>query len=327
MSDFKNPQAKLKIAEIEAMTPETMVENDIVADKFVMLFNNIHGTKDGEMFYHKEKFNFLKIISETPALQTCSKISLYGVFLDIAVNGLSLDNTGGRSHCYVIKRKAKTGKKENGRDVYEDRASLMISGYGELVMRQRAGQVKYVDNPVIIYENDFFQPSLSNGQKVVSYKGEFPRTSNKIVGAFIRIVRTDNSVDFEWLLESDIERLKGYSEKGNSYWDNDKKKMVKGDANALYSSANGGIDPGFLEAKMIKHAFDAYPKVRTGNFTALETQEPAMPALDYGIEEAEEQPAIEASEEESFEDAIVVTESDAPQPTVNPEVKPKEETF
>jgi hypothetical protein len=325
MNEIRNPQAKLKIAEIEAMTPATMVENDIVADKFVMLFNNIHGTKDGEMFYHKEKFNFLKIISETPALQTCSKISLYGVFLDIAVNGLSLDNTGGRSHCYVIKRKAKSGKKdEKGRDLYEDRASLMISGYGELVMRQRAGQVKYVDNPVIIYENDHFQPSFTNGQKMVSYRGEFPRTSNKIVGAFIRIVRTDNSVDFEWLLESDIDRLKAYSAKGNSYWDNDKKKMVAGDANALYSSANGGVDPGFLEAKMIKHAFDAYPKVRTGNFTAFETQEPAVPALDYGIEDIEAHPALPASAEENdFENAEVVTESDAPQV----EQEPKEETF
>lgn len=320
--ELTNPKAKLKIAEIEAMTPATMVENDIVADKFVTLFNNIHGTKDGEMFYHKEKFNFLKIISETPALQQCSKMSLYGVFLDIAVNGLSLDSTGGRSHCYVIKRKAKTGRKDNGRDVYEDRASLMVSGYGELVMRQRAGQVKYVDNPVVIYENDYFQPALVNGQKIVNYKGEFPRTSNKVVGAFIRIVRTDNSVDFEWLLESDIDRLKAYSEKGNSYWDNEKKKMVTGDANALYSSQGGGIDPGFLEAKMIKHAFDAYPKVRTGNFTALETQEPTGPALDYGIEDTEEEVPPTSHEEESFENAEVVTESDAPQEAKQ---EPKEE--
>ncbi len=318
MSEFKNPVAKLKIAEIEAMTPSVMVENDVVEDKFVQLFNNIHGVKDGQMFYEKEKHSFIKLITETPALQQCSRFSLFCIFLDIAVNGLSLDNTGGRPLCYVISRNTKTGRKDNGRDVYEKRANLMISGYGELVMRQRAGQLKYVDNPVIIYEGDYFEPSLVNGKKVVSYKGVNPRVSNRIVGAFIRIVRNDGSEDFSWMLESDIDRLKRYSEKGNSYWDADKKKMVTGDANALYSSHGGGVDPGFLEAKMIKHAFDAYPKVRTGNFTALETQEQPQ-AIDYGVEEESDEPT--AIEERSFDEAQVITE------TETPVVKPNDEIF
>ena len=96
------------------------------------------------------------------------------------------------------------------------------------------------------------------------------------------------------MMEGDIERLKHYSEKANSRYDQQARKRVLGDANALYTSNGGGIDPGFLENKMIKHAFDAYPKVRTGKFTVFETQEEPQ-EIDYGfnVEEipTEPQPA------------------------------------
>ena len=52
----------------------------------------------------------------------------------------------------------------------------------------------------------------------------------------------------------------------------------------LYTSSEGGIDPGFLESKLIKHAFDGYPKVRTGQFSSFETQEEPQ-EIDYGLEE------------------------------------------
>ena len=37
---------------------------------------------------------------------------------------------------------------------------------------------------------------------------------------------------------------------------------------------------------MIKHAFDAYPKVRTGNYTSMETQQ-EEPVVDYGLVDEE----------------------------------------
>ena len=39
-----------------------------------------------------------------------------------------------------------------------------------------------------------------------------------------------------------------------------------------------------MESKLIKHAFDGYPKVRTGKFTIFETQEDPQD-IDYGVEE------------------------------------------
>lgn len=99
-------------------------------------------------------------------------------------------------------------------------------------------------------EGDIFKPKLNaNGEKIVEWEKKIPNASTKIIGCFIRIVKTNGAVDYEWMLEDDIERLKGFSKRNN-----------KGSgANALYSSHNGGVDPGFLRTKMIKHAFKAYP--------------------------------------------------------------------
>lgn len=277
---------QIRVEELNALPADKIVENANVEAKFTMMYNNIWGTTSGEQIYHKEVFNFQKLLLENPNLAQCSKMSLFGCFLDMAVNGLSLDPTG-RPHCYLIPRRVKTGyKDEKGSDIYEARASVSITGYGELMMRLRSGQIKYADNPVIVYEGDTFRAELDRGRKVISYSAAIPRKSTKVIGAFIRIVRADGSEDYQWLLEGDIDRLKGFSEKANKKWDNNLKRYVNGDANALYSSNNGQIDPGFLENKMIKHAFDAYPKVRIGKFTNLETEQDQHD-IDYGLEYSE----------------------------------------
>ena len=243
-------QIQLKVEEISKLQPLQIAEYSPVEQKFITMYNAIWGTTVGIQVYEKEKFNFNKILQENPTLQQCTPVSLFGCFLDMAVNGLSLDPTG-RPHCYILPRKVKTGyKDERGYDIYENRASVNITGYGELTIRMRAGQIKYVDNPVIVYEGDTFSPCLDNGVKRIKYAAACPRTSTKVIAAFIRIVRNDGSEDYQWMMEGDIERLKHYSEKANSRYDQQARKRVLGDANALYTSNGGGIDPGFLENKI-----------------------------------------------------------------------------
>ena len=276
---------QVKLEDLNSLPATKIVENENVEKKFIQMYNAIWGSQMGEQVYHKEVFNFQKLLRESPAVAECSKMSLYGCFLDMAVNGLSLDNTS-HPHCYLIPRNVKTGHKdESGRDVYEKRASVSVTGYGELMMRMRAGQIRYADNPVIVYEGDIFSISLDNGIKKITYSAAIPRKSNKVIGAFIRIVRCDGSEDYQWLLEGDIQRLAKFSAKNNSYYKNGQR--VEGKANDLYYSQDGGIDPGFLENKMIKHAFDAYPKVRTGQYTIMQSQEEDA-VIDYGIETGEE---------------------------------------
>lgn len=271
---------QIKVEELNALPATKIVENEGVQSKFIQMYNAIWGSQMGEQIYHKEVFNFQKVLRENPAVAECSKMSLFGCFLDMAVNGLSLDNTS-HPHCYLIPRNVKTGHKdERGYEIYEKRASVSVTGYGELTMRMRAGQIRYADNPVIVYEGDIFSISLDNGVKKITYSAAIPRKSSNVIGAFIRIVRCDGSEDYQWLLEGDIQRLAKFSAKNNSYYKNGQR--VEGKANELYSSNNGGIDPGFLENKMIKHAFDAYPKVRTGKFTVMATDQ-EEDVIDYGI--------------------------------------------
>lgn len=278
-------QVQIKVTELNQLNPLMIAEDNRVEQKFVQMYNAIWGTDQGLQIYEKEKFNFGKILLDKPELQRCTPLSLYGCFLDIAVNGLSLDPTG-RPHCYILPRSTKTGyKDQQGNDIYELRAYLSISGYGELVMRQRAGQVRYVDNPVVCYEGDIFSPGLIDGTKTVTYQAACPRKSNKVIGGFLRIVRPDGTIDWSWMMEGDIKRLETYSEKNNKRW-NPQTRQKEGKANALYSSNNGSIDPGFLESKLIKHAFDGYPKVRTGKFTVFETQEETQD-IDYGLDEVQ----------------------------------------
>ena len=149
-----------------------------------------------------------------------------------------------------------------------------LSPYGELALRIKAGQILYADRPVVVYEGDQFQPSVNDkGQKIVQYKTNVPRTSSKIIGSFIRLVRPDGSFDFYWMLPEDVDRLKAFSEKKNK----------TSGSNALYSSCNGEIDPGFLEAKTIKHSFKTFPTIRLGNFSRLQKDE--TQATDYGLGE------------------------------------------
>lgn len=305
---------QIKVDELNSLSPSKIVENKNVEQKFIQIYNSVWGSDQGVQLYHKETFNFQKLLYDNPALAECSNISLYGCFLDMAVNGLSLDPTG-KPHCYLIPRNTKSGRKDQyGKDIYEKRASVSVTGYGELVMRMRAGQIKYADNPVVVYEGDVFQPALENGKKVITYRADSNRSSTKIIGAFIRIVRNDGSEDYQWMLKPDIERLKGFSERANGRWDNNQRKRVAGDANELYTSNDGQIDPGFLENKMIKHAFDAYPKVRIGKYTQMETVEEKETVIDYGIEDTDAEVVDngfdEPTNEPTTEPTVIVQQSD-----------------
>lgn len=258
-------------------TPAAEVANlPFVEEKFIKLMQHIQRVPKNvaESVFHAEKFHFLKRINENADLRACEPLSLYGVFIDVAVNGLSLDPT--KNLVYVIPNNVNVGTKES--PIWAKRAALSISPQGELAIRQRDGQIKYADNVVIVYEGDEFQPGTdAAGNKTVHYKLNVSH-STVIIGAYIRIVRVDGSVDFQWMLKADIDRLAGYSERKN-----------KGKVNALYTSNNGQIDSGFLAAKMIKHAFKAYPKARIGgSFAQLETDKIELTEEEiYGLDTKE----------------------------------------
>lgn len=218
-----------------------------IADRFKSLYGIIHPGAKADIFYEAEKFHFMKLIQENKMLQDCSKLSLYGCFMDVAVNGLSFDPSF--KHLYLVPFNVNAGTKQQPK--WEKRVQLQISGYGELLLRQKQGQIKYADNPVLVYEDDEFSYGTRNGRTFIDHVGKLPRTSDKIIACYLRIVRIDGSVDFKILTEDDMNRFRRFSKDSET--------------SKAWNEGLGGM----WMAKCIKHAFKNYPKVRTGEFSQL----------------------------------------------------------
>lgn len=307
--------------ELQTMQPTTVIRDERVRSQFISVYNSIWGD-GGEAAYEREAIYFNRQLRDSDKLRKCSGTSVFYAFIDLAVRGLTLE-PGAQALCYLIPRNCKTGVAQNGSDIWESICNLTISGYGEMVLRAKAGQIRHADNPTIVYEGDTFQYGEQNGRKVVNYMSAFPRTSNRIIACFIKITRADGTIDYSVMTEPDWVRLRGYSEKNNTYKDRNGQKISK--ANELYNANSGQIDTGFLMAKCIKHAFKTYPKLKIGKGSTLESEIIDKDDFDpYGGIGGEEQQVQQPQpQEESF----------APQPdmsagvTINPADTGNDDTF
>lgn len=289
-------QITLTIEQLNAMDALEIATAPMVRDKFIDIYNTLWGAGTGEAAYERESRFFNRLLSDNADLQKGTHFSLFTAFIDLAVCGLSLE-PGARALCYLIGRNQKTSPKldaqgrpmkdSKGYPVYnwEGRVVLTVSAYGELVLRERSGQIRHADNPVLVYEGDEFSFSDKGGRKEVEYVCHLPHTGKRIVACYLRITRADGSVDYSVMTEEDWVRLAQYSARQN-----------RSGANALYGVDQQGIvniDPGFLMAKCIKHAFKTYPKLRTGRGTELQSQQTEEQEIEindslYGVEAVQE---------------------------------------
>lgn len=279
---MNNQETLNKAQDLQRLKATEVVRNDYVRQQFISVYNAIW-KEGGEAAYEREAMYFNQQLREKEPLRQCTGLSVFLAFIDLAVRGLSLE-PGAQALCYLLPRGCCVGKDQQGRNVYERHCNLTISGYGELVLRAKAGQILHADNPVIVYEGDEFSFGERDGRKYVNYCCRLPRTSNHIVACFLKITRPDGTVDYSVMTEPDWKRLEAYSASNNSYYDPKTNQRVER-ANDLYN-VGGQIDPGFLRAKCVKHAFKAYPKIAIGKGTQLESDvmgEDGAPAFDpYG---------------------------------------------
>lgn len=124
----------------------------------------------------------------------------------------------------------------------------------------------------MVYEGDDFSYRESGGRKQVSYTLDINHNPARPWACFMKITRIDGSIDYAIILPEAWIRLSKYSEKQN-----------KGNVNPLYSSGEGNsIDPGFLIAKCVKHAFKSYPPLPIGRGMVMEADLPdKVQAPDY----------------------------------------------
>lgn len=251
--------------ELQQAKATDVIRNERVRSQFISVYNSIW-KEGGEQAYEREAIYFNQQLRDKSTLRECSGTSVFYAFIDLAVRGLTLA-PGSQALCYLIPRSVKTGTSPDGKDTWEKVCNLTISGYGELILRKNAGQIRHADNPVIVYEGDTFQFGEQNGQKIVNYMSAFPRRSNKIIACFLKITRADGSIDYSVMTENDWLRLKDYSDRQNTYFDRETRQYVT-KPNELYNR-DGQIDTGFLMAKCVKHAFKTYPKLNIGRGSSL----------------------------------------------------------
>ena len=198
---------QLTVDRLNQLQPADILTYEPVRDKFIQIWDTLWREGTGEAAYERELNHFTHWLKDNA--QTVAKVtrfSIFTTFIDLAICGLSVE-PGVRALCYLQGRNITIGKDAQGKSIYEARLTLNISGYGELVMRARAGQIKYADNPVIVYEEDSFSFSDNDGRKSVKYTCNLPHKSRHIVACFMKIVRTDNSVDYAVMFEEDWTRL------------------------------------------------------------------------------------------------------------------------
>lgn len=240
------------LAALNTIPPIKLLEDQRVHSKFVSLYNSVHGSNKGELVYMAEKFHFGKLLEESPKLKNCTPLSLYGAILDVAINQLSLDPR--QKLAYLVPQSVNVGTKDKPK--YELRARLDIDGRGELLMRERVGQIKHAEHPTLVYEGDTFVPGSDKyGKKIlVEYKPCVPRKSNKIIAVFMTIEKHDGTSEFIYFDEARIQDWRNHSPSPNS------PAWTKGIA-------------GMVETKCIKHAFKTYPKAPVkGSFSSLKTE-------------------------------------------------------
>jgi recombinational DNA repair protein RecT len=287
--------------------PIELAAREDVKKSFVGALMKMHKMDEATALniYERESLYYKQALTgddkDKERLRKCTYISLYAAFLEIAVMGISIQ-PGSKSEAYLEARSTNVAKGTNAPPQWVSTCYLRVSAYGELNLRIKAGQIIRMSNPIVIYEGDHFQPLTNErGDLTIEYRPCIPRKSKKIIGCYVCIVLPCDGRDFKWLLEDDIARLKGYSERG-----------MGGKANALYGSNAGQIDVGFLEAKTIKHAMRSYTKLRIGDNVAFE-EDAENETAGQPFDAAQNQttpPADRQAETEAEDDGVIFDVND-----------------
>lgn len=213
-------EQKLPILQVLQQTPAISIGDlPMVQEKFIANYNACHKDKAGELMYHRNVVHFKQAITNSPELQKCDPLSLYACFVTAAVNGYSLDAED--DEVYIIPLKGK--------------AYLWPQAGAKVRKLMRSGQVKFVEQPKIVYQGDELE--VVNG-RVVKHVEKF--ASEIMVAAYVKFILDDEGNDKYFIYRK-------------SDWEAWRKKSQQ--ANGDNWNGNGG-QPGaaFLRTKVVKHA-------------------------------------------------------------------------
>jgi recombinational DNA repair protein RecT len=237
------------IDDLKKLTFEELLENETVKKQFVHVYDSCYGS-GGEVHFLKETDYLRRLVGNSAALKKATPLSFFAFLMDLAYHGTSIEPIS-KPLAYCQPQNYNVGTRDTPK--WETRAEHKISPYGELYLRMRSGTVKYAENPVLVVEGD----EIKVIDNVVHHTKTIPRISDKIIGGYIRITRTDGSREDKWY---DIAQLMHF--KASADEKQQKSKFWTG-------GIGGQAMEGMLEAKIIKHSFKTYPRLKLGKATKM----------------------------------------------------------
>lgn len=225
----------------------------------------------------KEAYHLAQMMSDNEDLANMPIGALIMEIRKIPLQGVTLDPTLKLAYLLI-------------QDKGKGKVSLEITGRGKAVQAMAQNIIKSV-NAEVIFEGD----------EIISHNGLLkivPKMNStaKVCGGILTITWNDERVTQDVFRQSHIDSWKARSA-----------KRFKGTANMNYSSFNGGMEPGFLQSKMLKHKLDriginpfpgAYRKLRKEQIENL----PDEILADDGVVVVEPETKAESVEEQEHEE-------------------------
>lgn len=193
---------------------------------FVKLFElSGNEPEQAQALAEKEAYHLAQLMSDNADLANMPMGSLIMEIRKIPLQGVSLDPT--LKLAYLLIQDKDKGK-----------VSLEITGRGKAVQAIAQGIVRSVDAEVF-YKGDKFE-SHKGLLKIIPAMED----GAKVCGGILTITWSDGRVTQEVFRQNHIDG-----------WMRRSAKRFR-TANVNYSSFNGGIEPGFMQSKMLKHKLD-----------------------------------------------------------------------
>jgi len=249
----------------------TILENNKPTIAKLVQYNLPIGTpiEHAELLAMKEISNFEMILSLKPELAACDPTSILLAVKQCINDNLTLSPSAGL--VYLYPGKVRVGTNSANQPVYKDILVYEPTSEGRLSIARQSGAILDHKRPTFTYD--------ANG-------------------------RVD-TVTFEFLVPSyGAPRWEKIVFDKNNFakWQQKSAAKFNGNANANYTSWNGGIDPEFAGSKAIKHAL----KKRGTN--AMEVQRPVMQQMEVNQYKSEHQ-HTETATFQVIENAEQVTET------------------
>jgi len=141
----------------------------------------------------------LLVISQSPDLQKCTPQSVFTAVLGAAE--LGIDFIPSKGHAYLIP--------------YKGVATLMPGYRGLIDIAKRSGVVKRIEAHVV-YENDYFVIEFGLTPQL-KHRPEIRKDRGAYLGAYAVAWYDDNSAQFEYMTEADVEHVRK-SSKTDRVW-------------------------------------------------------------------------------------------------------------